>query len=1032
MRLQETFLACVMVWGGCALAAENNLLTNPGFEKDANADGIPDGWTFDVKAWTGVKGVIDWERGSAHSGDYSASISVTNAAGGMSVSSSVAPVKPATTYRFSGWLRADLAAAAKETRAYFSINGYRNGEFTRELGFTPFVQASSGWQQYTVEIAADPVTDGLTIQANLFGPGRIWIDDLACVENNPAEPPPAPPAGQGATAQPVVEDSAGNLVKNGGAENDADGNGVPDHWTATSPTAAVWSTEYAHSGTRSLKVTLKPGEGLIYWGQFGIPVVPGQKKYRATFHAMTESFGQDYVVYMEGSRNGVPPTGLAGVADQGEGKGIWHKKGFTFDMPNPASAETIYIIFHMGKPGTVWYDDISIEEIPEDKEVIAPLVIRLSSPAFRDTIFATEVAPQIVGEVSVNEAHPAGECRVRITDAADKIIAEEAFPCTADQGKIAFRFAADAVAVGSYTLSASLQGGDGRLLEARLPLRRLGPAAGEIRFREDQVLLINGQPFFPIGLWQGGNLGEIAAAGFNMVMCDAPNNPVPSNFRANMAQMAAYGLKGFAQLSGDRTYNHAKDAAELIDSIKTGARHVDGDTTFLGWAVDEPVWGGSPLEYALTLYGTIRENYPYQLNWVNHAPRNSSRDLAAWNRYVDITSSDIYPVPEPSSHSDLPNATLSVVGDETIKQSQTVAGEKAVWMVLQGFGWQDINQPGKRPPSWEETRFMAYDALINGAKGLWWWGSAYTPKPSPFWSDLKRLAGELRDVSAVLTSPDATLPLTVTGASAEQIRWLAKDCAGVLYLFVENRLNQKATVTLAGVSSRADRLRVVFEERTIACNKGAFTDTFEPYAVHIYTDGTTLPQPLVPTTPRALEYAQDAVRLEEVIGRGFVTRKWDAEWIWHAERLGAANTSVFARQEISLETAPREAWVQVTADDSFVFQVNGKVVGRGGGWQAGQAFEITAFLKPGKNVIAVEGINGTNQCGIILQGTIETGKERLALKTDSSWQVSLAPDAGWAAADVAAANWKPAHVFGAPPVAPWGNISVYMGERSGD
>jgi hypothetical protein len=1030
---QIAALAFAMVWCGWVLAADENLVANPGLEADRNADGIPDDWAFYPQAWTGAKGTIDWEKGAGHSGDYAARIELRNGVGCMSVGTAVLPVRPNTRYRVRGWLKARIEAGGAPCRAYFSVNGHTGGDFNRELGFTPFVQASSDWAEYTTQVTTGPDLDGLTIRANLFGAGQIWVDDVSCVVERPGEPPAAtPPAqpdpGKAATPPAATEDQPGGLIRNGSAEDDLDGNHVPDHWTSNRPDAAVWSDEVAHSGTHSLKVTLKDGEGLTYWGQFGIPVVPGQKKYRVTFYVMTESFGQEYSVYIEGSKAGAAASGVAGTADQGAGKGTWHRKSFAFDMPHPGAADTIYIIFHLAKPGTVWYDDIAITEVPEEKEVIAPLALRLDRPLFRHTIFATETSPEVAGEVLANVPHPAGDCQVRVLDTANKAVLEATLPSAADQGRIAFRLAADSLPVGDFTLSARLPGAAGAVLEASLPLRRLGSAGAEIRFRDDRVMLLNAQPFFPLGLWQGGSYGEMAAAGFNLTMCESPSQPLASVFRAQMATLEKYGLKGFAQLTEDRTYDPAKDADRLRESITTGAQNLAGSTAFLGWVVDEPVWGGSPVAYAETLYRAIRETYPYALSWVNHAPRNSRRDLAAWNRFVDVTSCDIYPVPEPSTHSDLPNTTLSVVGDETVKQSQTVADGKPVWMVLQGFAWEDIGQAGKRPPTWAESRFMAYDAIINGAKGLWWWGTAYTPKPSPFWSGLLRVVGELRDLSAVLTAPDAALTLTVTGAAPEQIRWLAKHVDGKLFLLVENRLNQQTTVTLTGLGEQPDPLRVVFEERTVACAQGTLTDAFEPYAIHIYSNAESLPPPLVPPTAAALAYAKEAAKLEETVRRGLLSRTWEAQWIWHAERLDVPASSTFARKEFELATPAQEAWVQVTADDSFVLYVNGKVVGRGSCWQWGHAFEITAALKPGKNVIGVEGRNGVSKSGIILQGVIQTQAERVALKTDASWQVALTADEGWAAPGFAAAAWSAAHVIGAPPIAPWRSIGLYMGE----
>ena len=179
---------CALFLMGNASAEENNLLTNPSFEIDKDANGIPDGWEFDVKAWTGSKGEINWKKGSGRSGDYSVNISITNDVGSMGVRSLIIPVKPNTTYRVSGWLKSEFSEWKKERSAYFSLNGYKDGKFVKENGYTNAVQLSSEWKEYAVEFSTGTSFDGLTISANLFGSGSIWIDDFSCVEKVEAKP----------------------------------------------------------------------------------------------------------------------------------------------------------------------------------------------------------------------------------------------------------------------------------------------------------------------------------------------------------------------------------------------------------------------------------------------------------------------------------------------------------------------------------------------------------------------------------------------------------------------------------------------------------------------------------------------------------------------------------------------------------------------------------------------------------------------------------------------------------------------------
>ncbi|MCI0492139.1 MAG: hypothetical protein L0Z07_04290, partial [Planctomycetes bacterium] len=131
----------------------------------------------------------------------------------------------------------------------------------------------------------------------------------------------------------------------------------------------------------------------------------------------------------------------------------------------------------------------------------------------------------------------------------------------------------------------------------------------------------------------------------------------------------------------------------------------------------------------------LREVDSRHVVWLNHAPRNSLDDLRLYNREADMVGCDIYPAPPNLNvgHSDLLDLGLTSVGAYTERMQQAATG-KACAMVLQGFGWRDLwekpNEVGAavgigRRPTWAESRFMAYDAIIHGANAILYWGTAY-------------------------------------------------------------------------------------------------------------------------------------------------------------------------------------------------------------------------------------------------------------------------------------------------------------------
>ena len=118
------------------------------------------------------------------------------------------------------------------------------------------------------------------------------------------------------------------------------------------------------------------------------------------------------------------------------------------------------------------------------------------------------------------------------------------------------------------------------------------------------------------------------------------------------------------------------------------------------------------------------------------APRSTVAELTPYRPAFDVTGADIFPVAyPPGEHSDLPNKDVSVVGDVTRKMIQA-AGAKPVWTTLQ-IAWSGIlpsaDKPGLVPrfPTLHEERFMAYQAIVAGARGLMFFGGHLTQVMKP-------------------------------------------------------------------------------------------------------------------------------------------------------------------------------------------------------------------------------------------------------------------------------------------------------------
>jgi hypothetical protein len=137
----------------------------------------------------------------------------------------------------------------------------------------------------------------------------------------------------------------------------------------------------------------------------------------------------------------------------------------------------------------------------------------------------------------------------------------------------------------------------------------------------------------------------------------------------------------------------------------------------------------------------------------------------------------------------------------------------------------------QRGSTWEQTRFMAYNAIIHGARGIVYWHQ-FIPVNSILWHDMKQLATELDGLSTALTSPRSFREVTVSNGAIETL--LLKSGSD-LYLLAANRSPAtviNATVAISGLP--LGTITRVYDAGGLTMTANAFTDTFSGYRGHVY------------------------------------------------------------------------------------------------------------------------------------------------------------------------------------------------------
>jgi hypothetical protein len=401
------------------------------------------------------------------------------------------------------------------------------------------------------------------------------------------------------------------------------------------------------------------------------------------------------------------------------------------------------------------------------------------------------------------------------------------------------------------------------------------------------ALVIGGRKVFPIALSeappQGGQTrdgrdawAEVAGAGVNFIRTGLHewnlqqiDNQIAAE-RARMDAAAAHGLYCWPRLGNAGNLPAAQGSVEeqLLVRIANGLKAHAAMGAYKG--VDEPAWGGVPaagLIRARTKLRTVDTDHPIV---ITQAPLGTVASLTPYRPAFDITGADIYPIAYPPGlHSDLPNKDISVVGDVT-KKMVDAAGAKPIWMTLQ-IAWSGITPNQQNPdrvprfPSLPEERFMAYQAIVDGARGLVFFGGQLTQVMAPvdaplgwnwrFWERVLRpLVVELTSPSVLpaLTAPVAQAAVT---ASAADVELSARRSGDMLHVIAVRRGNTTSRVTISGLPPRQGGAQltggqVMFEYvqdplpppirpdrqqfRSVQVANGSFKDWFGPHDAHVY------------------------------------------------------------------------------------------------------------------------------------------------------------------------------------------------------
>jgi hypothetical protein len=409
--------------------------------------------------------------------------------------------------------------------------------------------------------------------------------------------------------------------------------------------------------------------------------------------------------------------------------------------------------------------------------------------------------------------------------------------------------------------------------------------------RSTGALLVDGGKVFPIVLSNApppgakapsgaDALAELAAGGANFIRTGRNDWSLESLEQQIAAERevldaaATHGLHCWLQLGNvpDLPDRATSANEQLLTSIVGQLK----DHPALGaWkGVDEPANPNRPsrvpaarLERAYRQLKAVDPAHPVV---ITQAPVGTLARLLPYRPAFDITGADIYPVSyPPGKHAGRGKRDIGVVGTVTQKMVRA-AGGKPVWMTLQ-IAWSGVvpskTHPNNVPrfPTLQQERFMAYQAIVQGARGLAFFGGHLTAIARPadaelgwnwtFWERvLQPLLGELTSdsIAPALIAPKAGRAVKTSAAGVELA---TREDGSVLYVIAVRRGGGTSQVGFSGLPRKRNgkpitggEVLLEYEQeplpppirsdrqtfRTVSAANGRFRDWLGQHDVRVY------------------------------------------------------------------------------------------------------------------------------------------------------------------------------------------------------
>jgi hypothetical protein len=682
-------------------------------------------------------------------------------------------------------------------------------------------------------------------------PGGLLLAALVALVTTAADAgAQAPLIPGGLAALPGVYGLGPNLVQNDGFEGN-DGT-KPGDWL----TDAAWAVDASapRSGGWSLRLSDAPAVAFAQIARQPLTLRKGI--YKLSGWIKTEDLGANTSgsgvrLNLDYSANGVLMRGLTPVVS---GTSDWTYFETTNIVVPEDRAATLKLEAYKEPSGTAWFDDVRVEE-----QQPAPVEAFLLYPNYRGMLFEGQSSTI---RIDVSVTPPGGqfseyEVVVRLRDGAD-VTATRTY--AASPALVAELDGSGMAGGRLYEVEVALVERAGGATLYAAPRYRVSRVAASARgamnvaFDDRNRILLHGTPRFVLGVYDSG-IGYGTTDAFweqtlwapmgsrwmdglriNMYLNYQYGHATAAAMDALMANLQSHGVM-FLQTGNCFQETPSSSAGFQIDVSDDYVRTLGAHAGSAGYyTADECTPRMIPGVFAQ--YGRLKALDADGMTLATLLA--SPPETFLWSDSADVLATDPYPLfgAEP------PGGYLHrQVADWTAVAREAVLNARPFMTVLQFFKFTSSG----RWPTLAEMRDHAYMAIVEGARGLFWWslGGNGLQDVCPGWCDekvgymnnLKTVVGELADLEPALLADEMPSALTANSEPAA-IRTKVTTVGGKEYLFAYNQTSSPVTPTFRWY--RAPSTVVVNGEgRSLAAGGREFTDTFGPFQAHAYVIETS-------------------------------------------------------------------------------------------------------------------------------------------------------------------------------------------------